>query len=734
MTNVTHIGTAPGRRARAAGAEPLPRPLEQVRECTRERALALLAGMLDGADDMLFNMAETETDRERDRYFDAMRELRLQRRALETGFHDGIVALFNEIGRERKPSPEASSAGIESLTLVQNDELEISVALDNLARRARNGCEEALALLCHRLEYLFEGKVAISEKNNPLEPRQLAACFADCVLRLSLDIRARLIVLKLFERVVMDEAPALVEQANRTLAQAGVLSELASAPVARRPARRSGGTESRQAGDSQTSGADLGQLGELLALLRGPAKAVPEATPEPFDLSGLATLLDGVAHRDGAPITLDQPVQAVSRDDLMQVLSRLQRDGQGQPGREERQGLRESLARELDQQRDQQQGAPVVHALEQADDDLINLVAMLFDFILDDESLPADVKALIGRLQIPLLKVAINDNGFFGDDGHPARALLNTLARAGAQWDPQQGTGDELYQRIRRAVYTVIDHYDEDDGLFAQLQTEFDEYFSEQDTRARRLAQRLRESEEGRARAEQAMTRARAHLDQRLAGRALPEALIRLLRQGWQQVLYLTLLREGEDSEAWRRQSKIADALIWCLLPHATEADQHKARQMAPKLRVAVAQGLAAIQHDEVESQALVRGLALAQEAMLRGQEPRRVKVKTAPEDVTASPLPEDDALLARARALRPGQWVEIGMGDEARRARLAANIREGAKLVFINRRGIKVEEFDATALAVAMREGTVKLIDEGALFDRALEAVIGDLRRRQGH
>ncbi|KAF0807943.1 hypothetical protein A6D6_00333 [Alcanivorax xiamenensis] len=727
MTNVTHIGGAPGRRVGATRAGPLPRPLEQVREHTRERARALLAGMLDGADDMLFNMAEAKTDSERDRYFDAMRELRLQRRALETGFHEGIVALFNELGRAREPVQDAPGHGFESLTLVQNDELEISVALDNLARRARNGCEEALALLCHRLEYLFEGKVAISEKNNPLEPRQLASCFADGVLRLSLDIRARLIVLKLFERVVMDQASALVEQANRTLAEAGVLSELASAPVARHRGRSSAGTEaSGQASDASSTSSDSGLLSELLALLRGPART---ASSEPLDRSGLATLLDGVAHRDGVPVTLDQPVRAVSRDDLMQVLSRLQREGQGRSGREQPRGLRESLARELGQRRD----APVVPALDQADDDLINLVAMLFDFILDDEALPADVKALIGRLQIPLLKVAINDNGFFGDDGHPARALLNTLARAGAQWDPQQGTGDELYQRIRRAVYTVIDHYDQDDGLFARLQEEFDEYFCEQDTRARRLAQRLRESEEGRARAEQAMARARRYLDQRLAGRALPEALIRLLRQGWQQVLYLTLLREGDDSEAWRRQSKIADALIWCLLPHAAEADQHKARQMAPKLRVAVAQGLAEIQHDEVESQALVRGLALAQEAMFHGQTPRRVKVKPVSEEPAAAPAPEDDALLVRARALRPGQWVEIGAGDGTRRARLAANIREGAKLVFINRRGIKVEELDAAALAVAMREGTVKLIDEGALFDRALEAVIGDLRRRQG-
>ena len=44
------------------------------------------------------------------------------------------------------------------------------------------------------------------------------------------------------------------------------------------------------------------------------------------------------------------------------------------------------------------------------------------------------------------------------------------------------------------------------------------------------------------------------------------------------------------------------------------------------------------------------------------------------------------------------------------------------------------MEEFSAYTLAVALHEGTVKLIEEGALFDRALEAVIGDLRRMQAN
>ena len=43
-------------------------------------------------------------------------------------------------------------------------------------------------------------------------------------------------------------------------------------------------------------------------------------------------------------------------------------------------------------------------ALLQAEEDTINLVAMFFDSVLDDEALPILVQSLLGRLQIPVLK------------------------------------------------------------------------------------------------------------------------------------------------------------------------------------------------------------------------------------------------------------------------------------------------------------------------------------------
>ena len=361
MSKVTRLKPLEGGKGRALS---LPRPLERVRDRITERAGGLLADMLDGADDTLFDLAEKETDSERDRYFDAMRELRLQRGALETGFRQALGNLFQDSARTPDDRERATGkVAVEDLALVKHEELETTVALDNLARRARKGHDEALRAFQHRLEYLFESKVDVTERNNPLEPRNLAACFSACLERLSLDIRARLIVLKLFERVVMDEAGAMVDEANQVLADAGVLPDMKTVPVPRgRPAGESGGgagasgaagapEEPRTAGGAPSAGeapaaappadnAMFGLLQELLTTLRGlgpaggapasgssaPAGAgAPVAGGGAAPTSGMAIMHNGVAHLNGAPLTADAPVQAVSSQDLFGLLTRLQR-------------------------------------------------------------------------------------------------------------------------------------------------------------------------------------------------------------------------------------------------------------------------------------------------------------------------------------------------------------------------------------------------------------------------
>ena len=249
----------------------------------------------------------------------------------------------------------------------------------------------------------------------------------------------------------------------------------------------------------------------------------------------------------------------------------------------------------------------------------------------------------------------------------------------------------------------------------------------------------FRSAEEGKARAEQARSEVVAVLDKRMAGRQLPDVVVRLLRQGWQQVLYLTWLREGDDSGLWQQQVKVVDAVVWSVLEHREQAALEKLKDLSPKLLKTLHNGLSQINYDAVETKQLLVKFRDVHQQLLKGLQTERVAVEPEQPAEPAQPetvpeLPENHFLVKKCSQLPPGQWIEILDDGEPRRAKLAANIRAGVKMVFTNRRGIKVQEFSAYTLAVALHKGTVKLIEEGALFDRALEAVIGDLRRMQGN
>ncbi|MCG8437201.1 MAG: DUF1631 domain-containing protein [Pseudomonadales bacterium] len=739
MSNVTKLKPVTGK----AAPSQLPRPLEKVCDSYLKLVCAYLSDMLDGADDALYDLAEKETDSERERYFEAMRELRIQRAGLETGFRQSLANQFQNLKKQPDtPSALDTPVDLDSLSLVNEDELETSVALDNMARRARNGCDEQMRVLTHRMEYMLEGKLSLSEKNNPLEPRQLVSAFNEGLEKLSIDIKARLIVLKLFEREVMAETGYMVSEANKVLIDAGVLPDMKSAPIApaRKPGARSLG-RSAEPGENATLGGGqmndqmFGLLQELLVTMRGMQGGVAPSGGGAGNAAAvnapMAVMQNGVPYLNGAPVANPASVHQVSSDDLLGVLNRLQRV---ERSLDEQDGERVTLKEDLSEMLDTEHGE-AIHALDQADDDVINLVSMLFDFILDDEGLPSDIKALLGRLQIPLLKVAITDKSFFSNDNHEARQLLNMLARAGCQWDPQQGIQDDLYQRINQAVHRIIDDFEDDASLFSSLLQEFQQFFDGQKSRSEKVEQRVREAEEGKARAEQARHEVVAVLDKRMAGRKLPDVVVRLLRQGWQQVLYLTWLREGDDSSEWQQQVKVVDAVVWSVLEHRDQAALEKLKALSPKLLKTLHAGLVRISYDEAETRQLLVSFRDVHQQLLKGLQTERVavapEVVAEPEPEKAS-LPENHFLVKKASQLAPGQWIELLEGDEPRRAKLAANIRSGVKLVFTNRRGIKVQEFSAYSLAVALHEGTAKLIEEGALFDRALEAVIGDLRKMQ--
>ncbi len=736
-------------------SKPLPRQLSVVSERSSKTLSKYLGEFLDGIDDKLFDMADGATNEDRNRLLDAMRELRIKRKGMEKRFRQELLDHFQQLSRVKAAGSQEEVAekelSLDDLSLVDDDQLEIDVAIGDMARRVRNGCDKQLNAFNHRLQYLFEGRREVDETNGPLEPQLVAQAFQKSMETLDLDIRTSLILFKLFERGVLEATDEVVAAANQQLIDAGVLPEMEAVPVKRRRQPQTGGhTSATSAAASKDTGQSaeqmFGMLQEMLSAMRGLGSAggatgvAPSGVPQagaPVDPGNMAVMQNGVAYANGVPVQAGTSVNAVSSDDLLNMLTRLQRVETTLDSEARRHGdkIEESHVKEdlSDLLEAENQGA--MHALEQADDDVINLVSMLFDFILDDQDLPTAIKALIGRLQIPLLKVAITDKNFFSNDDHPARELLNVLAKVGAQWSPKNGLDDPLYKLVNDSVIQVLDDYDLDTDLFSDLLDHVSKEMAQQTQRSERVEARVREVEEGRAHAEFANKIVDKELDKRLVGRQLPAVADKLLRGAWRQVLLLTLLREGENSPEWGKQLKVADAVVWSLLPHADEASQTRLKALSPRLIASIDQGLMAANYDSVEKQTLIAALRHAHMLALQGQDsPRQALEPAVVETQPQTSIPLDNPLIKQMRGLVNGQWVELGQGDDALRCKLAANIREGEKLIFINRSGVKALECSAVELAERIYQEDAKLLDSGALFDRALESVIGNMRQVARH
>ncbi|MEY1662580.1 DUF1631 family protein [Isoalcanivorax beigongshangi] len=714
-------------RAENAPPQPLPPVLEALRVQASEVLGHRLVAMLDHADDRLFELSESGPDSERRGFFDNMRALRLARAGVERRFRQELEHAFAQLGTPIASAP--APLDLDTLSLVEDDELERNVAMDTMARRLRGQAEADLAALSQRIGSLLPAKTAVPLQRLPLDPRQVVAAFAAALTELALDLPSALRLLKLFELQVLARLPELLAAANKALADAGVMPGLTPVPAAGRaeaPSRHADVPPRHAAGGAEPAGSE--SLHELLQELVSSLRERP---------------LHGSA--DAAAL----PQREVSSGELMDWLDRLPAVAPG-----ERVDLRGQLSQLMTEP-----GAAEQPALQQADEAVLNLVAMLFDFILEDVALAADIKALLGRLQIPLLKVALADAELLSDDDHDARQLLNLLARAGGEWTPGQGQQDPFFQLVESTVQQLLDAPVIDRPLLAQLRAQVAATLETLLARNARLEARLRELEEGRARAEAAQQAAEAALAARLSGRPLPEGVAAWISSLASAMLPWTWLREGEDSPRWRQQLKLLDALVWSLTPMTDPTARTRLQGLSPAILRGMADGLAEQGHDPVAARAHLTRLQALHGAQLRG-ELRAGRVPEALADsewvrpqpplltealpaapaaaVPPAPLPEPaslpDAELRQARQLKPGRWLHFAAeaGGEPQRCKVVANLRGGDKIVLVNGRGIKVREESAASLAVALANGTVTLVDDQGLFDRALEAVIGDLRRKQ--
>ncbi|NVZ72657.1 DUF1631 domain-containing protein [Pseudomonas costantinii] len=691
----------------------LPVVLLQVRDKAAQQLQQGLQELFDNADDTLFEMADkARSNVDHHIFFEAMRDLRLKRKNFERVFMEQLFAAFANLGQARRSELHlVPVVSYESASGTSSDDLEKAVALEAMLGRVRHRDGLVLGQLTARLSTLLGEH--LDDLDNPLGPALLCEFFLRAGRSLGVEIRVKLIMLKLFEKYVLSDADQLCGEANQLLIATGVLPGLKAVP-SRRPGGRA--TREQQREDSLPSvdqpldenGQEaFASLQELLTVVRGSVAPTLEASAEP------------------------QPIAA---RDLLRLLSHLQQYVP-EPEAEDDFDLCNQLEQLLTRVSVKSGKSRVV---EDADEDVINLVALLFEFILNDHSVPDAFKALIGRLQIPLLKVAVLDKSFFSRTGHPARRLLNEIAAATIGWNPHDDYQiDSLYLRIEQVVQRLLNDFVEDQTVFSQLLVEFTAFTTDERRRSELLEQHTYDAEVGRVRTEAARQRVADVLNRRLLGKVLPQAVVQFLQQAWSQVLLLASLKHGEQSVQWQAGLCAMDELIWSVgLQKDTEAGRHLLEQL-PGLLKTLRDGLTNAAFDPSSTREFFVRLQAMHVQSFEGEgidaliEVREPFVLSSGLPDSTESLPSDDPDLLKAYQMRIGSWFEFQQ-DEATtlRCKLMAVMAPANTYIFVGRTGLKVLEKSAGQLAVAFKRGALRTLDDGLLFDRALACVVGNLRQ----
>ena len=731
----------------------LPVALISVRDKAAQQLRLALQTLFDNADDSLFEIADRATSNaEQNAFFEAMRDLRMKRRGIERSFLQQVFESFSKLNQYEIGKPPEQEASFESLALVQNDELEESVAIETMVAKVMSRASQPLSHLTTRVNVLVSKK--LDDKNNPLGPQQLCEYFLEACRSLGVEIKVKLIILKLFERYVLTDLEQLYAESNQVLVAANVLPELQSAQP-----RRSSSRPATPGNSPSRSGAGFSEA---------PAYA-DSGVQEAFGT--LQVLLSEL--RGSALPARNQPSDAIpiSSNDLMRLLSHLQSRAPQQVDEFDLQGQLEQLLHRVSAKSGKSR------VVGEVDEDVINLVSMLFEFILDDRTLPDSLKALIARLQIPVLKVAVLDKTFFSRGSHPARRLLNEIASAAMGWaDQDEVQRDSLYQKIEQIVARLLNDFVDDPAIFSELLADFLAFTGDERRRSELLEQRTRDAEEGRARAEMARQEVEHALNQRLLGKTLPEVVVRLLQEAWSKVLLLTCLKHGTQSEQWQAALATMDDLIWSVAPHEDLESRAQLLELVPSLLKNLREGLVSAAFDPFStSDFFTRLEALHVQTLQQLNKPAKPAPASEPlehSDIAAEqklelPSREDtaseaanqamievneeivllapgetrehepemdlddcDEALAQVDNLRVGSWVEFQEDEEHKlRCKLAAVIKPTGKYIFVNRTGMKVLEKTRMGLAIEFRRDAIRLLNDALLFDRALESVIGNLR-----
>jgi len=576
-SNVVVLGQFDRRRAPPSPSATL--VLNETRGMAATHLARALSQLMESGADELFDLAERTSNPEvRNLYMDSMALLRDKRDALATSFKTHFAIAFDKEVRGATPAGK-NVRGIQAdeLSLVEPDDLEESLASANLANSIHGTCGEELFGIEKRMGVLLNDP-ELDMGGNPLDPESIGTGFLEALKESGCPVKVKLVLVRLFSNSLPEQARSVYRDINQFLVEKRVLPKI-RASIRKNTERSTAaaptpGADGPAAGSHAASGGQdlFATLQQLLAL--GNA-GVGRGGAAPASGGDMGAIMTGMQAQGAA---------AEQNPEVFHALTQLQH-GQLEGAINANSGLSAAslsngninVLREI-------KASIAASSMGHVDAMTLDIVAMLFDYILDDRRLPDAMKALIGRLQIPVLKVAMLDKAFFSQRHHPARKLLDTLADASIGWNEAEGHEGGLYKTVDDLVQRILNEFDENVEIFPTVLEGFLQYLAQEKEAAIALTGRSAQVIQHQEQAEIAKLVSHDEVRRRIQQHELPQPIRDFLTSRWKKALTAIYGKSGEDSHAWTTALETMDDLVWSVMPKQSPDERKRLVALLPTL------------------------------------------------------------------------------------------------------------------------------------------------------
>ncbi len=721
-----------------------------------------------------------KNDADQHPFFDAIALFNRKRERLVSDCIDNVVLSASEmsIGKKRNIVSGTGTLDLEvgQLSLVDKQDFEDWLIVRVLISRAELQFKEQLLELQLRLEAVFPSP-SKSPLENPYAPSVLCKAFHRSVHDFKFNQAIEKVVFNAFQECLIDYLGKVYKNLNRIFIDEGVLPDVDvthylatlasknlghSSPEKKKPAVPSpqandpakGGVAEGQPSAGGSASSEQGQTQAYSNFQEG-MRAAKNAYSTAINLRRLhSNIHQNIASAGGSVSQTVSDAGHASASVSSPISSSTGAQGSGPPlgepiHPEELLKVVDLVQSHLSQEGVKYSGeGALIHHIEQQmassendtahiaseDREKIDLIDSLFQSILTNRQMYDELQPQFRKLEVPLLKVMMQDPEVLSQQFHPARQVVNSIAMLS---DKESLNVTKNKDKIDGVVDAILANYRDGDEAFEKALTELTPLVEKEKSIAKRNVARVTEALDGQQRMQNATRAVEITIEKRLSEKMIPLAFVNLLDAGWKELMRLCYIREGAQSKAWVVSVTVIEQLLLRLGKGCF--DESKITFTPEELYKLVEKGVSKIPTGKYDQQKILDELKV----LLEGSDiapSAFVEYKVAQTTADTSVIDRMINLgaegtknqlvrwIKRSKKLKQGQWVELeALSETPKLCQLAWLSDDSSRFVFVNHHGVKSADLALENVAMSLKDREIRILSDERLpaVEQGLDSLV---------